>query len=204
MQTTEHWSGPEGDAYTERQTLSMESRKEMYTRALGLPWREVNSVIEFGANDGSNLKALRSISPRLILGGVEINATAYERMRKVADSSRHGSILDNIGMYFGAQGGWDMSLTRGVLIHISPDSLNKAYEALYNASRRYICITEYYSPTPRMIPYRGKDNLLWARDFAGEIMTEYPDLKLIDYFFTYHRDPQYPQDDVTTFVMEKT
>ena len=192
-----HWSGPEGDAYTERQTLSIESRTKMYAQVAADPSRRIHSLIEFGANGGSNLRAWRSINTPIRLGGVEINDSAVERLRLVADVVHHASMLDDIDF-----GVWDMSLTRGVLIHISPDSLNKAYETLYNASNRYICITEYYSPTPRMIPYRGKDNLLWARDFAGEMMDLYP-LKLVDYFFTYHRDPSYPQDDVTTFIMER-
>ena len=192
----EHWSGPEGDAYTERQTLSMDARKDLCGRIL----RKVNSVhgiIEFGANDGSNLKAIRSLGPSTILAGVEINDAAYDRMKVVADFAFHGSMLDDLGV-----GKWDMSMTRGVLIHIAPEDLPKAYEALHQSSMRYICITEYYSPKPRMIPYRGKENLMWARDFAGELMDRYP-LKLVDYFFTYHRDPVFPQDDVTTFVMER-
>ena len=46
--------------------------------------------------------------------------------------------------------------------------------------------------------------LLWKRDFAGEMMGIYPNLKLRDYEFIYHREPEYPQDDVTWFLMEKT
>jgi pseudaminic acid biosynthesis-associated methylase len=195
MQTEKYWQGSNGDAYTERQTLSMDTRKHLLIRALA--HREIKGLIEFGANDGSNLRACRAIAPAMTLAGVEINDAAYDRMQTVADFAFRGSMLDAHGV-----GKWDVSMTRGVLIHISPDSLNKAYEMLYESSIRYICITEYYSPTPRMIPYRGKDNLLWARDFAGEMMDLYP-LKLVDYFFTYHRDPEYPQDDVTTFVMER-
>ena len=191
----EHWSGPEGDAYTARQTLSGEARFDMYRRVTELV--TLNGLIEFGANDGSNLLEWRRLDASIRLAGVEVNEAAYHQMKHIADVAHCGSMLDDRDF-----GVWDMSMTRGVLIHISPDSLNKAYEALYNASRRYICITEYYSRTPRMIPYRGKDNLLWARDFAGEMMDLYP-LKLVDYFFTYHRDPLYPQDDVTTFIMER-
>ena len=198
MQTTEHWSGPEGDAYTERQTLDFKARVNLLRRVAESA-TDVRSLIEFGANDGSNLKAWSvGVDWHTRLVGVEINEAAFDKMKRIAEVALHASMLDDRDF-----GVWDMSMTRGVLIHISPDSLNKAYETLYNSSSRYICITEYYSPTPRMIPYRGKDNLLWARDFAGEIMTEYPDLKLIDYFFTYHRDPSYPQDDVTTFIMER-
>ena len=203
MQTEEYWRGSDGDAYTERQALSMDARKVMMTRVLGLPYRGIKGLIEFGANDGSNLRACRIVAPSMTLAGVEINDAAFQKMKSVADFAYCGSMIDGIVMLDGiGVGKWDMSMTRGVLIHIPPDSLPKAYAALYKASMRYICITEYYSPTPRMIPYRGKDNLLWARDFAGEMMDLYP-LKLVDYFFTYHRDPQYPQDDVTTFIMER-
>jgi hypothetical protein len=34
-------------------------------------------------------------------------------------------------------------------------------------------------------------------------MKMYPDLKLIDYGFVYHKDSNFPQDDVTWFIMEK-
>ena len=193
---TEYWQGSDGDAYTQRQLLSMTSRSYMFRNILDI-CDGFHSIIEFGANDGSNLRAIHDISPFMGMGGVEVNLEAFEKLKTIAHQSFHGSMLDDLNV-----GVWDMSMTRGVLIHISPDSLNKAYEALYNASRKYICITEYYSPTPRMIPYRGRDNLLWARDFAGEMMDLYP-LKLVDYFFTYHRDHLYPQDDVTTFIMER-
>jgi spore coat polysaccharide biosynthesis protein SpsF len=194
MQTEEYWSGTGGDAYTDRQALSMDSRKDLMIKVLGD--RKIDSVIEFGANDGSNLVALRAIKPSIILAGVEINEAAFERMKTVADFAFRGSMLDPL------PGKWDMSLTRGVLIHIRPDDLHRAYRTLYESSARYICITKYYSAQPRMIPYRGHDNLLWSRDFAGEMMDLYP-LKLVQCFFTYHRDPGYPQDDVTTFVMER-
>jgi hypothetical protein len=47
------------------------------------------------------------------------------------------------------------------------------------------------------------DVVPFKRDFAGEIMDRFPDLRLVDYGFVYHRDPQFPQDDFTWFLMEK-
>jgi spore coat polysaccharide biosynthesis protein SpsF len=38
---------------------------------------------------------------------------------------------------------------------------------------------------------------------AGEMMERYPDLALVDYGFLYHKDPVFPQDDITWFLMEK-
>ena len=100
-------------------------------------------------------------------------------------------------------GRWDLAFTRGLLIHIHPRDLPKAYDTLHQAAAKYILICEYFSPQPRMIPYRGQDNLLWARDFAGEMLDRFDDLALLDYGFVYHRDPVAPQDDVTWFLMEK-
>jgi len=82
--------------------------------------------------------------------------------------------------------------------------LNDVYTRLYNFSDKYICIAEYYNPTPVKISYRGHDNRLFKRDFAGELMNKYPDLELVDYGFHYHKDPVFPQDDITWFLMKKT
>jgi spore coat polysaccharide biosynthesis protein SpsF len=97
----------------------------------------------------------------------------------------------------------DISLIKWVLIHINPDMLPTVYEKLYQASSRFIRVGEYYNPSPVAIPYRGHTDRLFKRDFAGEMMERYPDLSLIDYGFVYRRDPAFPQDDITWFLMEK-
>ena len=97
----------------------------------------------------------------------------------------------------------DLSLIKGVLIHINPDMLPVVYEKLYTASRRFVLVCEYYNPSPVAISYRGHADRLFKRDFAGEMMDKYPDLKLVDYGFAYRRDPAFPQDDITWFLMEK-
>jgi spore coat polysaccharide biosynthesis protein SpsF len=52
------------------------------------------------------------------------------------------------------------------------------------------------------IDYRGHSGKLFKRDFAGEMLDRFPDLKLVSYGFCYHRD-EFPQDDSTWFLMEK-
>jgi spore coat polysaccharide biosynthesis protein SpsF len=94
-------------------------------------------------------------------------------------------------------------LIKGVLIHINPEMLNTVYEKLYQASKRFILVCEYYNPSPVAIPYRGQTDRLFKRDFAGEMLEKYPDLCLVDYGFSYRRDPAFPQDDITWFLMEK-
>jgi len=66
-----------------------------------------------------------------------------------------------------------------------------------------VLIAEYYNPSPMEIPYRGHSNKMFKRDFAGELMTRHPNMTLVDYGFLYRRDPNWPQDDITWFLMEK-
>lgn len=98
---------------------------------------------------------------------------------------------------------FDMSFIKAVLIHINPEELQTVYEKLYNASKKYILVTEYYNPSPVSITYRGHQDRLFKRDFAGEMLDKYPNLELIDYGFTYRRDPNFRLDDSTWFLMEK-
>ena len=79
----------------------------------------------------------------------------------------------------------------------------RGYQRLHDCSRRYVLVAEYYNPSPVAIPYRGHDDRLFKRDFAGELLERYDDLRLVDYGFVYHRDPVFPLDDITWFLLEK-
>jgi spore coat polysaccharide biosynthesis protein SpsF len=77
------------------------------------------------------------------------------------------------------------------------------YDLLYQASNRYICLAEYYNPSPVEVTYRGHTGKLFKRDFAGELRQRFGDLQLVDYGFVYHGDPNFPQDDLTWFLFAK-
>ena len=51
--------------------------------------------------------------------------------------------------------------------------------------------------------YRGFRRRLFKRDFCGELMDRFPDLELLDYGFGYRRDPNFPLDDGTWFLLQK-
>lgn len=160
----------------------------------------VDSVIEFGANIGLNLRALNSLKPLAELSAVEINAKAAALLR-TSQNIKHvyeTSIFDFVPDFQR-----DLVLIKTVLIHINPDFLSKVYELLYESSKKYICIAEYYNPTPVTVEYRGHSEKLFKRDFAGEIMNKYPDLRLVDYGFFYHNDNNYPVDDINWFLLQK-
>ncbi len=192
----EFWKGSFGDEYSLRNQGNVESNTAFFSRALQRT-TGIKNIIEFGAGTGQNMLAISRILPDVSMIGVEINEKAA-MMIPVGYIFR-GSIYDfDPPKYEKSQ----LSMTKGVLIHIAPEDLTKVYDKLYQSTEKYILIAEYYSPVPREIEYRGNKGKLWAKDFAGNMMDMYPDLELIDYGFTYHRDPNFPQDDLTWFLME--
>ncbi|HAC68697.1 MAG TPA: pseudaminic acid biosynthesis-associated methylase, partial [Pseudomonas sp.] len=109
-----------------------------------------------------------------------------------------GSLFD-----YSVTAAFDLAFTKGVLIHLPPDLLPAAYDKLYQASKRFILVAEYYNPTPVEVSYRGHAERLFKRDFAGELLDRHADLRLLDYGFAYHRDPLFPADDISWFLLEK-
>lgn len=195
------WAGDFGTEYITRNDSSqlLASNLNLFTKALSQTGN-ISSCIEFGANIGMNLKALQLLYPGIELKGVEINNDAARLLGDLIGKNNvhYGSIFD-----FSIHDKADLSLVKGVLIHIDPQMLEVVYEKLYQASRRYILICEYYNPSPVTIAYRGHSDRLFKRDFAGELLDQYTDLTLINYGFTYHRDPAFPQDDITWFLLKK-
>lgn len=193
------WAGAFGDEYIARNfgPRAMATNISLFSRILSRT-SQVKSVIECGANVGINLLAMHRL-PDAELSAVEINGKAVRELRKMRDINvYHQSLLD-----FKTDRKRDLALTRGVLIHINPAHLVNAYGVIYRTSRRFICVAEYYSPKPVEVDYRGQKGRLFKRDFAGELLDIYKDVRLVDYGFTYHHDTNFPQDDLTWFLLEK-
>ena len=194
------WAGSFGDEYIERnQGASWIAANTALFSQVMRRCRAVESVLEFGANIGLNLHAIHSLLPRAQLSAIEINQKAVAELQ----AAGFISVFAQSVLEFEPSQQFDFVFTKGVLIHIEPNSLPAVYEKLYSASRRYVCIVEYYNPAPVEVPYRGHVGKLFKRDFAGDLLDRYPRLKLVDYGFAYHRDPLFPQDDMTWFVLEK-
>lgn len=195
------WAGNFGDEYISRNESQeyLASNLNFFSKAfkqLGKP----NSVIEFGANIGMNLKAIQLLFPNTLLKAIEINNKAADILSESIGNENVflTSILD-----YEPKEQFDLAFIKGVLIHINPDQLSNVYQKLYDSSKKYILIAEYYNPSPVTITYRGHTDRLFKRDFAGEFLNTYKDTKLIDYGFVYKNDPSFPQDDITWFLIEK-
>ena len=197
----EFWAGEFGEEYISRNNSKglLASNINFFSKALRAAGRP-ESLIEFGANIGMNLQAIQTLYPGIKLHGIEINKAASAELAKIISSEHvsNASIFD-----YEDKSKYDVSLIKGVLIHINPDMLNIVYERLYKASSKYILVCEYYNPSPVVISYRGHSDRLFKRDFAGELMAKYKDVVLVDYGFVYKRDPAFPQDDITWFLLEK-
>ena len=197
----EFWAGEFGNEYTERNAEArwIASNIALFAKILART-RGISSVLELGANRGLNLLALKQILPDASFSGVEINRQAASELERHGFIKvHHASILE-----FTPTATSSLVLIKGVLIHLNPYVLDQVYELMVKASSCYICLAEYYNPSPVAISYRGHADRLFKRDFAGEMMAKHPSLQLVDYGFSYHGDSHFPQDDLTWFLMQKT
>jgi pseudaminic acid biosynthesis-associated methylase len=133
------------------------------------------------------------------LRGYEINAKAAQEAKnqnvaEIINTTVAGPLDSSVK--------FDLTISKGVLIHINPEKLAEVYQNLFNLSNRYILVYEYYNPTPMAIEYRGHEDVLFKRDFAGELIDKF-NLKLINYGFNYNREKYFPNDDGTWFLLEK-
>lgn len=196
------WAGTFGSEYSVRNDGSapLASNLSLFARALQRAG-QIRSCVEFGANIGLNLRALKLLFPQIAQQAVEINpdAAAVLATHIGAQNVFRGSIFD-----YAPQAPAELALIKGVLIHINPEMLELTYQKLYEATSRWLFVCEYYNPAPIAVAYRGHADRLFKRDFAGELLDRFADLRLADYGFVYRRDPTFPEDDVTWFLLEKT
>lgn len=195
------WAGEFGQEYIRRNQgdLLLATNLRFFSDALRAA-HGIKNAIEFGSNIGMNLAALKLLYPLTEFNAIEINSTAaYELQKIIPPTNIHNeSILE-----YKAEKSFDLVLIKGVLIHINPEVLELVYDKLVASTSRYLLVAEYYNPTPVSIQYRGHDERLFKRDFAGEILDRFPCMELLDYGFAYKRDRDFAQDDITWFLMIK-
>lgn len=197
----EFWAGSFGNEYISRNNDKNlhAANLNFFSQIIASTSFPIDSILELGANIGMNMKALRQLLPESQLSGLEINSKAVESLKDNCDHAYQGSIQD-----FNSNETFDLVFTKGVLIHLNPDSLQDTYKKMATLSSKYVLICEYYNPKPSEIDYRGHKNKLFKRDFAGEFLDLNVGFRLIDYGFSYHRDPNFSQDDISWFLMSKT
>lgn len=167
------WSAGFGDAYTERNVIDWRERVAGFATVLAdLP---VASALEVGCNRGHNLQALKHLLPDATITGIEPNGQA----RAIAVSAGCDARPGDAYALPVADGAYDLVFTAGVLIHVALADLPRALDEIHRAAGRWVLAVEYFAPTETAIPYRGRDDLLWKRDFRDHYRRRFPDLALV-------------------------
>ncbi len=186
------WQGAFGKRYTDRNTYSPADLDRFYRQTLGHSLRDINhdllrgrkiqSALEVGCNIGMKLKHLQQMGYKNLYG-IELQADAVERSK-----SRTKGINILQGSAFDIpfkDGFFDLVYTNGVLIHLHPKDLKQAMREMARCSRKYVMGLEYYSESPREIPYHGRSGALWKNDFAAVFLKYCPEFRSL-------RTRQYP------------
>ena len=180
--TTALWCDEFGDNYTERNQLTddhLQALIKLWTRILSRcsPW----SVLEIGANNGINLRAINALTSAELFA-VEPNNVARKSLADIVPDA-----LDNVASNIElSDNSVDLAFTSGVLIHIPPDELLPSCQEIYRVARKHICCIEYFSDVPEEKTYRDGE-VLWKRDFGSYWLDNFPDLEVADYGFAWKR-----------------
>ena len=193
------WAGEFGDSYISRNESKnlLASNFMLFAKIFSSLDKVPSSFLELGANIGMNVVAIKKFAPQADFTGIEINNQACKILAGTGCEVIESSIAEAK-----INESYNFVFSKGVLIHLSPNQLLTTYQKMYDWSNRFILIAEYYNPTPMAISYRGNDDRLFKRDFAGEFLDLFPDVVLRDCGFAYHRGT-FPQDDITWFLLEK-
>ncbi len=183
----ETWSGEFGKEYTDRNLATLDDMEKMYLRYFGISRTEMNQdslvdipkgirILEVGSNVGNQLACLQQMGYENLYG-IELQHYAVELSK-----SRTKSINIIQGSAFDIpfrDGYFDLVFTSGLLIHISPNDIQKVMEEIYRCSDKYIWGIEYYSDKYTEISYRGHNDLLWKTNFAQLFLDSFDDLHLV-------------------------
>lgn len=184
------WKGTFGDEYTSRNrgAGSSISRGVRAYKAV-LQDLQIGSVLEVGSNIGRNLLFLsKAMKTNVKLFAVEPNINAFRELTTKKELDLAGAWNCTAFEIPLADDSIDLVFTSGVLIHISPEDLPKATDEIVRISSRYVFCCEYFSDTPTEISYRGREGLLFKRDFGAFYDERYPQLECIRYGFWWKRD----------------
>jgi pseudaminic acid biosynthesis-associated methylase len=162
---------------------------------------EIGNILECGSNIGRNIKLLNEVLPNAKKSIIEIAEEPFEFVTSQYDIDHafNGSIVSsNLPINY-----FDLVFTNGVLIHIHPEEVLSNMKKMFDYSKKYIIISEYFNRTPVMIEYRGELNKLFKSDFGKKFIENF-DVELIDYGFLWgYEFDNAGFDDVTFWVFKK-
>jgi pseudaminic acid biosynthesis-associated methylase len=161
----------------------------------------IDNLLECGCNIGRNISLLNKALPNSKKSIIEISPEAFNIANNTyeIDKSFNGSIIDS---NFENES-FDLVFSSGVLIHIHPKDLLANMKKMFDYSKKYVLIAEYFNRTPTMIEYQGQKDKLFKSDFGKKFIENF-DVKLVDYGFLWgHIYDNGGWDDFTWWLFEK-
>ena len=199
------WQGSTGNEYIERnQFEEWKLTPGIAAFQKILQDFKFKSVLEVGSNIGLNLIYLtRLYDAALDLFAVEPNIAAFKKLTSQPQLINLKKAWNcnafNLPL---ADGSIDLVFTSGVLIHIAPADLQRATDEIVRVTNKFVLCIEYFSHKPESIEYRGREGLLFKRDFGAFYQDTYPELKCRDYGFLWQREFAV-FDNLTWWLFEK-
>jgi len=195
------WLQTYADRYIERNNsfdfeLGLKAWRRMLAEA-----GPIGSVLECGCNIGRNIAFLEELLPQAKKSIIELADKPFQTVtsRFELDRAFNGSILNSNF----EPTSFDLVFTSGVLIHIHPDEVVANMRKMFDYSRRYILIAEYFNRTPVMIEYQGQRDRLFKSDFGKTFVTNFA-VNVVDYGFLWgHQFDSAGFDDITWWLFEK-
>lgn len=202
------WEKDFGSAYTDRNPQSVEGLEALHAKDYGVSRKQMNEdflgsldrgirILEVGANIGLQIEMLRQMGFENVVG-IEINEHAIESAKQIHPQAN--IIKGNALKLPFNDDEFDLVYTSGVLIHIAPEDLPTVMGEIVRVSKKLVWGFEYYAPELTNIPYQGRTDLLWKRDFAATYMENFPNLQLV-------KEQKYPmlgsQNVTQMFLLEK-
>jgi pseudaminic acid biosynthesis-associated methylase len=190
------WSGPFGDAYTERNADVHQARGPFWERLLTA--YEPRSVLEVGCNVGGNLRWIVQHVDRRSVVGIDVNDGALARLR---EQDPHINVMyASAGRLPFRERAFDLVFTMGVLIHVGSDDLAVAMSEIVRCADRYVLCGEYFAEEETAVEYHGETEALFKRDYCGLYASLFPELQLVESGFL-GRDEGW--DDVTWWLFRR-
>lgn len=200
----EQWTGEFGNEYVNRNAAA-EDQIRIRMRALTEIFRCLDgdppkTILECGCNIGLNTRAFRRFLGAELFA-IEPNAKAREIVLAEGVLDEAHLKEATLGALPFDDGTMEFVFTSGVLIHIHPDNLSTALDEMHRVSSKYLMMIEYFSQKPETIPYRGRDDLLWKRDFGKAMLERHPELITVDVGFFWSQTTGF--DDATWWLFRK-
>lgn len=161
----------------------------------------VERILECGSNTGRNINFLNHVFPAAKKSIVEVAKKPFEIVTShyELEHTYNGPLLNSSL----PKNHFDLVFTNSVLIHIHPDDILANMQKMYDYSKNYILISEYFNRTPVMIEYRGEQNKLFKSDFGKTFISNF-DVELVDYGFLWgHIYDSAGFDDITFWLFKK-